>query len=58
MPTKHAKNQKYQGLGGVRNKDDVAKYLKNLGEGSDYFDPKSRAMKSYDNQFNNLDTIG
>ena len=61
LPTKQAKNKKFQGLGGVRNRQDYAKYLLNLDVNSDHFDPKSRSMKSYDDAaavLNNLDVIG
>lgn len=61
MPTKQAKNKRFQGLGGVRNRDDYAKYLINLDVNSDHYDPKSRSMKSYDNpaaHLDNLDVIG
>lgn len=61
MPTKQAKNKKFQGLGGVRNREDYAKYLLNLDVNSDHFDPKSRSMRSYDDAaavLNNLDVIG
>jgi pre-mRNA-processing factor SLU7 len=61
LPTKHDKNKKFQGLGGVRNREDYAKYLLNLDVNSDYFDPKSRSMRSYDNPaevLDNLDVIG
>ena len=45
LPTKHAKNQKFQGLGNVRNREDRAKYLQTLKLYGPHFDPKSRAMK-------------
>ena len=61
LPNKHVKNQKFQGLGGVRNREETAKYLLNLDVNSDHFDPKSRAMRNYDNpdhQLENLDMAG
>lgn len=51
------KNKKYQNLGGVRNREDYAKYLLNLDVNSDHFDPKSRSMKSYDNPASHLDNL-
>jgi pre-mRNA-processing factor SLU7 len=45
LPTKHAKNQKFQGLGNVRNREDTAKYLYDLNLNGPQYDPKSRTMK-------------
>ena len=61
LPNKFEENRKFQGLGGVRNREDTAKYLLNLDVNSDHFDPKSRAMKNYDDpdrQLDNLDMVG
>ena len=61
LPNKFEKNKKFQGLGGVRNREDTAKYLLNLDVNSEHFDPKSRAMKNYDDadrQLDNLDMVG
>ena len=38
------KKEKFQGLGGVRNREDRAKYLLNLDLNSAAFDPKSRTL--------------
>lgn len=57
LPGKSVKNKKYQNLGGVRNREDYAKYLLNLDVNSDHFDPKSRSMKSYDNPASHLDNL-
>lgn len=57
LPTKTAKNKEFQGLNGVRNREDFAKYLINLDPNSDFFDPKSRSMKSYDNVAAQLDNV-
>jgi hypothetical protein len=45
LPGKHQKNKKHLGLGGVRNREDRAKYLNTLDLNGPSFDPKSRAMK-------------
>lgn len=42
------KKEKFQGLGGVRNREDRAKYLLNLDVNSATFDPKSRTLQGED----------
>lgn len=58
LPTKYAKNQKFQGLGNVRNREDRAKYLLDLNLNGPHYDPKSRSMKGEDAlNMNNLDLV-
>ena len=55
------KTEKFHNLGGIRNREERVKYLNKLDESADHFDPKSRAMKSYDNPdeaLNNLELMG
>jgi hypothetical protein len=42
--SKNKLKEKFQGLGGVRNREDRAKYLNNLDPGAASFDPKSRIL--------------
>ena len=55
------KKEKFQGLGGVRNREDVAKYLLNLDESAPSFDPKSRTLAGEDDHMKvltNLEAVG
>jgi hypothetical protein len=55
------KKEKFQGLGGVRNREDRAKYLLNLDVNSATFDPKSRTLQGEDEflkELSNLEAVG
>lgn len=55
------KKEKFQGLGGVRNREDRAKYLLNLDVNSATFDPKSRTLQGEDEflkELSNLQAVG
>lgn len=55
------KKEKFQGLGGVRNREDRAKYLLNLDLNSAAFDPKSRTLAGEDEylkELSNLEAVG
>lgn len=55
------KKEKFQGLGGVRNREDRAKYLLNLDVNSAAFDPKSRTLAGEDEylkELSNLEAVG
>lgn len=54
LPSKHQKNQKFQGLTGLRNREDRAKYLLNLDPNVQDFNPKSRTMNSEDSYADEL----
>lgn len=56
MPTGNIK-EKFQGLGGVRNREDRAKYLLNLDLNSATFDPKSRTLAGEDEYLKQLTNL-
>lgn len=61
LPSKTNKKEKFQGLGGVRNREDRAKYLNNLDLNSAAFDPKSRTLAGEDEylkHLSNLEAVG
>lgn len=51
------KKEKFQGLGGVRNREDRAKYLLNLDLNSAAFDPKSRTLAGEDDYLKELSNL-
>ncbi len=51
------KKEKFQGLGGVRNREDRAKYLLNLDVNSANFDPKSRTLQGEDEFLKELSNL-
>lgn len=51
------KKEKFQGLGGVRNREDRAKYLLNLDLNSASFDPKSRTLAGEDAYLKELSNL-
>jgi len=55
--SKHKMKEKFQGLGGVRNREDRAKYLNNLDPGSASFDPKSRILIGEDDYLKELSNL-